>query len=484
MRGRRGASDAVGPGRWATMAGMSLLTRPSSSGATDSTEQGVPTRRPPAVLGLVAGVRSVLIGLFAAAVPCLVVWLAAPRVSASWVDAVRVGVDAWLLAHGATVVLAHGEISLVPLGLTVVPLLLCRSAGRRVARALLDAADDEPARTLPARHVVAAGAGLTGAYALLAALVAVAVATPGAHPLEGQAALGGLVVAGLGAGAGLWPALGRRTWPAAVTVPVRAALIAVTGWLAASALLLAAALVLGWSRASELAAALDAGVVGGTGLLLVQLALLPVAVLWAGAWWAGAGFAVGAGTAVTPAATGVGVVPALPLLGALPAPGTHPGWLSVAIAVPVLCGVPAGRWLRSRSRGPRLLLRDTLVTAALVVAASAVLFGWASGAAGAGRMADLGPQPLWAALALGGEVLAGCSIGILTATAPLGARRGPHNAGPDADRHADRHAGPSDGTAPSWLPEAAWARLPAWARRPLRLRLRRRRVRADGSGGQ
>ena len=438
------------------MGPMSLLTRPSRSDPTDG--DAAAAHRPPVVLGLLAGVRAVVAGLFAAAVPCLLVWLAAPRVTGSWDDAVRVGVDAWLLAHGATVVLLHGEVSLVPLGLTAVPLLLCRSAGRRVGRALLDADADVPSRPLPARHVVAAGAALAGAYAVVAALVAVGAATPGAHPLEGQAALGGLLVAGLGAGAGLRPALGGRAWPAAVAAPVRAALIALGGWLAASALLLAGALVLGWSRATELAAALDAGVVGGAGLLALQLALLPVALVWAGAWWAGPGFAVGAGSTVTPAATGVGVVPALPLLGALPEPGTHSGWMWLAVAVPVLCGVLAGRWLRRRRpAGPGALLRDAAVTAVLVAAAAAVLSAWASGAAGAGRMAELGPRPLAVALALGGEVLAGCLIGLLISTRRTGGRSGPHD---------DR---PADGTGTALLPTWASSLLPAWSRRPLRL---------------
>lgn len=397
-------------------------------------------------VGALAGAQAVGAGLFAVVVPCLLVWLTAPRVSAPWVDAARIGADAWLAAHGATVVLPTGEVSLVPLGVTLLPLLICWSAGRRVGRALAP-----PSGAIPVRAAALAGAALASTYALLSTLVAVLAATPAAHPLEGQAAAGGLVVAALGAGAGLRPAVSAlRPVPAAVAAPLRAAGVALSAWVGASALLVAVGLVLGRSRVTALAEALGAGVVGGAGLLLLQLALLPVVVVWAGAWFAGPGFTVGAGTTVTPAATSAGVLPALPVLGALPEPGTHPWWTWLVVAVPVLCGVLAGRSLRrARPNAPIALLRDAVATAAVCGAGAAVLSWWAGGAVGAGRMADLGPHPGWVGAALAGEVLAGCLIGVLLPA-----------------------AGGSGQGAPRWVPPRAWSALPAWLRRPVSLRWR------------
>ena len=67
---------------------------------------------------------------------------------------------------------------------------------------------------------------------------------------------------------------------------------------------------------------LNPGVVGGGLLLLAQIAYLPNAVLWAIAYMLGPGFAVGTGTVVAPAGSAVGLVPAFPLLAALPS-GAH-----------------------------------------------------------------------------------------------------------------------------------------------------------------
>jgi len=432
------------------MAVMSLLTRTRvhADGPDDSAGDRPTPLQSPGVVGALAGLHAGAAGLLAVVVPCLVVWLAAPDVSASWVEAVRIGADAWLLAHGATLALPAGDLSLVPLGLTLVPLLACWSAGRRVASALPRL---RPGSSLVrARTAAVAAAALAGTYAALAALVAVVVATPTAHPMEAQAAGGGLLVALVGAALGLRhvTAVGSRI-PEAVSLPLRAAAVALAAWGAASAALLAAALVLGWSRAAALAEALDAGFVGGAGLLVLQLALLPVAVVWAGAWFAGPGFAVGAGTSVTPAATSLGVLPALPVLGALPDPGQHSAWAWLVVSVPVLCGVLAGRCLRRSAAGqPAHLLRSALATAVLTGAGAALLCVWAGGAVGAGRMAELGPHPAWLGLALGGEVLAGCLVGIVVP------RFGP--------RLPDHR--------PDWLPAVTWVRVPAWLRRPLTLR--------------
>ncbi|WP_394622957.1 cell division protein PerM, partial [Escherichia coli] len=60
---------------------------------------------------------------------------------------------------------------------------------------------------------------------------------------------------------------------------------------------------------------------GGFCLILLQLAWLPTMALWGTAWTMSPGFAFGTGTFVSPLGSHLGIVPALPVLGALPPNG-------------------------------------------------------------------------------------------------------------------------------------------------------------------
>src|SRR5690606_14477786 len=88
---------------------------------------------------------------------------------------------------------------------------------------------------------------------------------------------------------------------------------------------------------------------GGVLFAFAQLALVPNLVLWAMAWLAGPGFAVGAGTVFSPDQVVSGPLPAVPLLGALPPPGSEGGLLRWVPVVVVLVGALAGWWLHRRT---------------------------------------------------------------------------------------------------------------------------------------
>jgi hypothetical protein len=130
------------------------------------------------------------------------------------------------------------------------------------------------------------------------------------------------------------------------------------------------------------------------GLLYTVLvgAVAPNAALLSSSYLLGPGFAVGAGTLVSPAAVSLGPLPAFPLLAALPDPGTPPAWLAALVAPPVAAAV-AGSVLTLR-RHPTLgydvgLLRGTGagVLGGLLVT---VLVALGGGAVGPGRMTVLG----------------------------------------------------------------------------------------------
>ena len=289
------------------------------------------------------------------------------------------------------------------------------------------------------RAGVRALSSFVGAYAVLVAVVSLVTATPEARPLSGQALLGGAVLATLSAGPALLRALlaaSRRpassvladgvNLPPTLRRAVPATIVALGAWLAAGAVAAAAALVAGHERVLALHQALDPGALGGAALTLSQLALAPVAVLWGAAWVAGPGFVVGAGSSITPAATALGPLPAFPLLGGLPEPGAHHPAMVAVLALPVLAGVLAGWYLRrggGRQAPVRRDLVDTVVVALLSGAAAGLLAGLASGPAGPGRMAEVGPPVGLVALAVAVEVAAGCVAAVLLL--PRGSRGQP-----------------------------------------------------------
>jgi hypothetical protein len=137
----------------------------------------------------------------------------------------------------------------------------------------------------------------------------------------------------------------------------------------------------------------------GAGLLATAgAAFAPNLAVWAAAFALGPGFAVGAGTSVAPGGVDLGIVPALPALGALPASVPGPlAWL--VLAGPVLVGVLTGVTVHRRSPvGLVVAVRNTVVAVVPAAAAMAALAMLAGGSVGTGRLAVVGPAPWQTAL--------------------------------------------------------------------------------------
>lgn len=158
-------------------------------------------------------------------------------------------------------------------------------------------------------------------------------------------------------------------------------------------------------RIGEIGAALDPGPLGTAVLALLGAALTPNAAVWAAAYALGPGFAVGTGTSVAPTGVDVGMVPALPALGALPAStGGLLGW-SVLLG-PLAAGVvaallvdrlaPYGRWWR--------VVPHAVGGAAVAALGMAALAGLSGGSVGTGRLVEVGPDQAWVALTTLGQV--------------------------------------------------------------------------------
>jgi hypothetical protein len=375
-----------------------LITRPVP-GSTPPAEPGA--GRPLAVTAAVAGVGAASVGLVVCMSVALTGWfLADAGAHGNTTDALRVGVIAWLSGHGAHLVVSGTPMGMTPLGLTAVLVLTSFRAGRWAIRSSsAPSSRPSPAGSLPVedRTLAAGVATFTCAYVVVAVVVGVLASSSAASPGLGRTVLGALLVAGLSGGSGFAVGSGRaESWR--VLVPDWVADVVVGGvvgalWLvAAGALLAAGSLLVSFNEAATVLSRLDLGVGDALSYAVVMALFAPNAVLLAVAYLAGPGFAFGVGTTVSPTAVSLGVVPAVPLLAALPAEGPTPGWLRVVLVVPVLAAAfGAGAALRRRDPLPHDLaaLRGAGAgfLAGLLVT---VLVALAGGPLGSGRLADVG----------------------------------------------------------------------------------------------
>lgn len=350
----------------------------------------------------------------------------------------------WLLVHGVPLAMevpeqggfaaVSGTMSLVPLGLTLIPLALCYRAGRRLARASYEGQFWLPvAGGMAAYALVGAGVSLLSAgeqfatSLVLAALIPLWVVLLGL--IAGGYAESRSLAAMIGVNAADWVKqfsqysrwAGSYLWTL-----IRASLISVLAFIAGGALLFSLNLFWHWADVLTLYQVLHAGAVGGAALTLLQLGLIPNLIVYAMAWSSGAGFALGENTLVSPHTTSTGVLPALPLLGAIPQ--AQEPWSYLAYAVPLLAGAVGGWWffgagenhldewfsLKIRFRWLSWPLSTLGMALASIIPTfiTILALGWAAnGSLGIGRFTSIGPNPLifasFSALWLAGGMILG-----------------------------------------------------------------------------
>ncbi|WP_440710086.1 cell division protein PerM [Herbiconiux sp. YIM B11900] len=408
-----------------------------------------------ALLAALDAVIVVAIGVGIPLVPLTILWATQFGLAIDWLAFWRASADLWLLGNGVDLLLTVDpdlalrlalegagvpfEVGLAPLGLALITALLGVRAGRRLA-----------ATPYP---VTAAVVG-TVAVGALSLLVCLSAREAAALPSLAQSILfpAGVYALGTAIGAAwtarrtpaleLGPSSGiRRRWRARldrvdeddrglVALVFRAGALAAAAVIALSAIAMALILVVNFSSIVSLYESLQAGLVGGISLTVAQLVLLPNLIVWTASWFVGPGFAIGAGSAVSPLGTQLGLVPALPVLGALPQ-GT-PALGFVGLLVPVLAGFATAAVLRpvflSRVRGTHgrgRIVRMVIVAAgAGAVGASilALLALWSGGAAGPGRLAEVGPDAGWVWVWAFLEFSVPMLLGLIAGAKPLTAR--------------------------------------------------------------
>lgn len=393
-----------------------LLSRPPGPRAPRRPPAGPPAR-PLTLAGMAAAAHSAGLGVLAVMVIVLVGWATAADSDASASTAVAAALQTWLAGHGTRMTFQGGTFSLLPLGLAALPAALLYTSTVRAGRT---------AGVAGRRGVIALTSAVTATYAVLATVVALLARTAEVRPTPSSAFLGAIAVAALAAGAGSVRATGRWLvlWlrvPPLLRLAVPPALGALAVLVAGGALLVGATLAVHHQRAASLVTALDPGVGGTVLLMLGSLLYVPTAVVWGTAYAVGPGFAVGQGTGVGPFGSELGPVPALPLLAALPE-STAPGVGLLALAVPFAAAVLAVLLLRrsghavpaARFRGWRQVLEVSGLVGSLVAAGAAGLTVLASGSAGPGRMAEVGPA-WWAVGPLAGLEVAAVVAMVLLA---------------------------------------------------------------------
>ncbi|WP_425310188.1 DUF6350 family protein [Ammonicoccus fulvus] len=373
----------------------------------------VPRRLPSWLRAPLTGVGIAVGGLVLTALLVLLGWVSARAGEAA--GAAAGGVHLWLLSHGVPVEVGGLRLTLVPLGISLLFVL----AIARGARATLDQALEDEESSISRLWLLMTL--LILGYVLVVSVVALVAGAPGR---VGYAALGGLVTAAVGVG---WLALRAPELGLLPRLPAwsRSLPLAVAGAVGVVLLGGAAALVVSIIQHWEHIGVITEGL-GARGLLLVPLTLAqlifwPNLLVWAGSWTLGSGFRIGEGTIVAPAGTDLGLVPSIPVLGALPAEG--PGtWLLAWLATGVAAGVVAAI-LVIRGNKQAGLEETTLVSGLAGVLAALVftLLGFLSrGDLGIARMTGLGPRLVELLM------MSGALIGLSALTVGLFAGLGRH----------------------------------------------------------
>ncbi|GGB47554.1 hypothetical protein GCM10011492_43430 [Flexivirga endophytica] len=377
---------------------MSLLDRVRTTLPTSLASSDEP--RDWRQLSIAAGygaVGAVTLGLLLI-VPVMAAWAADARSTTSWTDALSFAGDGWALAHRGHVSVAADaathSVTFAPLVLTALAVVFARMA----AKAMLT--------HLSGR----AGAWWEGPAAYIAGYVVSGLVITGlslsgpAHPNLFTVFPGALVVGFAGC---VW-ALLRSDEPVAeqaktfvgqrISLSTRRALRPATegllGYLGVGLVVVLLLLVTHASQVGDLSGQLDTGLLGGVVLWLGQLAALPNLLVWSAGWTTGASMQLGA---VSVGGTSVhgGLLPMIPVLGAVPGAGALPAITVAAPLLPVLLGVFVGY----RSLGNLTTyasLRTKAITAAQaagMTVAMVLLLSWLSTAGVSGGSLDyVGPS--------------------------------------------------------------------------------------------
>lgn len=386
-------------------------------------------------------------------VPLTLAWLIEGDGSVDWMATLQVAGYAFLLALGVPIQIAGGELvgiafesftlAYLPLGLTLVMALLIIRIGHRLSAA---------SSLWPAWVAGAATFGASS-YGLSLLIANPAVTLSEWDPLFRPAIFfGGLLFIASVSGKRFELVTGSNQIEAPERIWVRQKAVdfvsklhwtistsaapafrigssVVIFGLLVSSLLIMTALTIGWVEVLRLYQSLSLSFLGGLMLTVGQLAILPNLIIYGFAWLTGAGFSIGAGSFVSPIASQLGPMPALPIFAALPTGAIDRGIVFSAVVVvgAMVATLMARkstermRWEFATSFSAAAVLS---VFSALVAAALTFTLGiLASGSLGPGRFVEVGVNPAMLALVVFLEVLVPVFLVSVVAVRPQAGER-------------------------------------------------------------
>jgi hypothetical protein len=345
------------------------------------------------------------VGLLATVVVVLIAWAAGGHDGPGSGDALRAAGVVWLVGHHAVVTVSGTTVSLLPLGLMLVPLALTVRAGVWIARVA-------PPTTRSGFVRVVAMA--TATYTAIAVLVSGVAALETTSVSVTAAMTSAALVSGFGFSAGVVRGLPqsrervarlRERAPLALRDVVRATAVSVMTLVGVAAALAGIAFVAHLDEAVALGRSIAPGPGSGLFLTLVAIAYVPNFVMWAAAYGLGTTVSLGTGGSVSVLSVKAGAIPAFPLFAAVP--DTPNPWVRAFVVVPVVAGLLAG-WVLVRT-GRLVDLKSRAIGVGGVTLLTAMILGvlayLSAGALGSDRLSSMGPSA-WV-VAVAGGVLVG-----------------------------------------------------------------------------
>jgi hypothetical protein len=331
--------------------------------------------------------RSAAIFIFPLAFITLIAWVTAGSSSGTTSDPIRAAMWIWLAAHHVHFDLAlspsgvAGYLSYLPIGGLLLPILALRAGFKRVVSKL----DGNYSNLTGARLFFALF------YSILSALVAIFSSSIGVTPQWWMAAIFAFLLA-----------LGSTFFAdrsISLATPVILALRIAAILLGFGFLIFAIAFLTNLGQATLITQVLAPGIFGSLLLLFLNLLYLPNAAMAALSYVSGAGFAVGAGTHLSPITQDIGQIPALPLLAGLPVNANK--WLLLFSIVIIALGALLGYWTIS------LQERTSWQSFFILIVILALLAYLASGSLITQAMGAMGVSIWQFILAVGGQLLIG-----------------------------------------------------------------------------
>ncbi|MFZ1374711.1 DUF6350 family protein [Nostocoides sp.] len=371
------------------------LFRPATASSPTEAADGEPSVDAPWRAPLIGGASAASVSLLTVMVIVGIVGSLAARASSDWATIFGTGSAMWLMFGGARLAADGVFVAVTPLlGTAGLVWVALRSARRSLP--------DDGSRRIPYAAWLAGYGGV--------ALAAVALASAGpAIPVWWSVPLPVLGVPALALGMaevprGRWEWLAHRV-PRVLRRAVRPAVRTCIVLMATGMTLTLLAVAVRLGEVGRLYAELQPGFLGALALTGAQVLVWPNLGLWSISVLTGPGVTVTEGAQVTLGGADAGLLPLIPVFGALPGPVDFGWYVSLLVLIPVLIGGYAAR--RALLEIPRLASsRTKLASVAATIALTAVLVagldGLAGGSLGDGRLATVGPSAvsLFASLCL------------------------------------------------------------------------------------